>query len=208
MFESFGDNCEFGTIQRAHKVRNIGLFRHAWTPVDALVTLLDERFRPLRSPELLDPEINIRRPRPDARLEYVVKLKQFGIEYHAGLLDQNPDPEAYRLKELRRLTLLSRKMIEQLEGNEKIFVYKSNEPASRSQIDRLVTAMRAYGSTTLLWVTLQDELHPAGHVETCGEGLLRGYIDWFSPYSDMSRFSPYWRRICMNAYRLWQAGEE
>jgi hypothetical protein len=42
-------------------------------------------------------------------------------------------------------------------------------------------ALREYGPCMLLWVELQDAAHPDGTVEALSDGLLKGYIDRFTP---------------------------
>jgi hypothetical protein len=204
-FESLGDNCEFGFVQEAFQSTQLGLFRYASTSIDALVVLFDERFRSLRSFEPSDLRIDIRRSQPDAPAEYIVVIEPFGIEYHAGLLNQEPEMEEFRLKAVRRLALLTRKMTEQIEENEKILVYKSLKGASEIDIRRLARAIRAIGPSTLLWITQESEGGRPGRVERMGDGLLHGCVDRFAPYSDAGNFSPlFWQPTCTRAYRLWR----
>jgi hypothetical protein len=74
--------------------------------------------------------------------------------------------EAIRRREARRLPLLRRKLVEELEAGRKIFVYHGMAPLTEAQAGMLCTAMRAYGPTTLLWVELCDrDTHPARSIE-------------------------------------------
>jgi hypothetical protein len=203
-FESFGDNCEFGFVQNAHDARTIGLFRFASTSIDSLIDILTTRFSALTPPDRVELTIELRSPAHRRFSEYVVVLHAYGIEYHAGALKEEATFEEIEVNQRKRVALLSRKMIEDLEEGAKIFVFKSRSIAPRSKIDELVSRMRDYGPATLLWVTPCEDGHPPGRVEEIYDGLLRGYVDRFAPYDDAGAFSPlFWDEICRNAYRLW-----
>jgi hypothetical protein len=66
--------------------------------------------------------------------------------------------------------------------------------------------IRAAGPSTLLWVVEHDPDHAPGLVERIDEGLLKGYIDQFTPYG-RAAYGSYdvWMTICRNAKKLWDA---
>jgi len=73
-------------------------------------------------------------------------------------------------------------------------------PLPESDVLRLVSAMRAHGPTTLLWVELADQDHLAGSVEEMTAGLLRGNIERFAPPQNAHDFSlDAWIEVCHNA---------
>lgn len=116
--------------------------------------------------------------------------------------------EAIRRREVRQLPLLSRKLIEDLEAARKIFIYHGMRPLTQAEARELSAAMRAYGPTTLLWVELCDRAHPAGTVESAGEGVLKGYIDRFAPGENAHDLSlAGWIALCRNAWSLGSCGE-
>jgi hypothetical protein len=203
-FESFGDNCEFGFVQRDFGARTIGLFKFAGTSIDSLVRVLQTRFAPLRSPARIDLTVQLNRY-PNGRVaEYVVTLGAYGIAYHAGVTEKEASLEEVRSNQIKRVALLSRKMSEDLEEGGKIFVFKSQQTETRARIDQLVSHMRSYGRAPLLWVTSPEKDRPPGHVEELDDGLLRGYIDRFAPDNAAGHFSPsFWPIICGKAQRLW-----
>jgi hypothetical protein len=203
-FESFGDNCEFGFVRNAHDARTIGLFKFASTSIDSLIDVLTTRFSALTLPDRVDLTVELRSPAHRRFSEYVVVLHAYGIEYHAGALKEESTFEEVEANQRKRVALLSRKMIEDLEEGAKIFVFKSRSIAPRSKVDELVSRMREYGPATLLWITPCEDGRPPGRVEEVHDGLLRGYVDRFASYDDASAFSPlFWDAICRNAYRLW-----
>ena len=192
-FESLGQNCEFGLVQRRCGADPLGLLRFASTPLRALLAGLAARFEGLGEPLEIQ----------QAKDEYLVIDKRFGILYHPWIKVGEADPEVVRRREERRLPFLRRKLIEDLEEGRKLFVYHGMEPLTRPVMLSLHTAMRIYGPTTLLWVELQDDAHPAGTVEQVTPGLLKGYMDRFAPGENAHDLSlDAWVALCRNAYRL------
>lgn len=200
-FESLGDNCEFGFVQRAYGASTVGLFNFAATTIDQLSRVLETRFDALRTPHGMDLAVHVQGN------EYIVVLGAYGITFHAGVRLGEAALETIQRQQARRVALLARKMIEDLETGGKIFVYRSAATAPRDKIDGLASQLRAYGPATLLWITTREPSHSAGEVEWLSEGLLRAYIDRFSPADSASNFSPaYWPTICRRAYRMWRRG--
>jgi hypothetical protein len=194
-FESLGEDCEFGLVQRRCGAEPLGLLRFSSTPLPKLIAALDAKFEGLGLPDLLNVEVS-----SNGR-EYMVSDKRFGLYYHAWVLAGERSPEEIHARECARLPFLARKLMEDLEGGEKIFVYRGMSPLPESDVLRLVSAMRAYGPTTLLWVEIADQKdHLAGSVEEMTAGLLRGNIERFAPPQNAHDFSlDAWIEVCHNA---------
>jgi hypothetical protein len=196
-FESLGENCEFGLAQRRCGAEPLGLLRFASTPLAALLTALKHRFDDFGDPERIELRIS-----PDRR-EYLVLDRRYGILYHPWLLVGEAAPEDILAREAKRLPLLTRKLIEDLEEGRKIFVYRGMQPLSRVLMSRLVEALRGYGRCTLLWVERQDATHPPGTVEVLAEELLKGYIDRFAPAENAHDLSlDGWIALCQHALSI------
>jgi hypothetical protein len=107
---------------------------------------------------------------------------------------------------------LRRKLLEDLERGEKIFVFKIAERnLSASELARLHAAIRAFGPNTLLYVRYADAANPPGTVRKQAPGLLIGYIDQFSLAPSGEPRTPSmscWTDICSQAYRLWRRDQE
>jgi hypothetical protein len=111
--------------------------------------------------------------------------------------------EDVRQRELIRVPILVRKLIEDLEMAEKIFVVKRNFAITEEEIFPLVAAIRRYGPNTLLFATFADQAHPAATVERRAPGLMIGYISRFAPEENAhDLLLDQWLRICREAYRL------
>jgi hypothetical protein len=199
-FESLGENCEFGLAQRRCHAEPLSLLRFASTPLSALLAALKQQFDGLGEPDQLDVRVSA------SNEEYLVLDRRYGILYHPWLLVGQADPDTIRQRELKRLPLLKRKLLEDLAEGEKIFVYRGMRPLSRALVGRLHDALRQHGPATLFWVELQDAKHPAGTVEMLGDGLLKGYIDRFAPGDNAHDLSmDCWISLCRQAVSLVQA---
>jgi hypothetical protein len=198
-FESLGENCEFGLVQRRCGAEPLGLLRFASAPLPILLAGLAARFEGVGDPEQTEVRMS------SNRQEFLVVDKRYGFNYHPWVLVGEAEPEEIRRREAKRLPLLRRKLIEDLEEGNKIFVYRGMRRLPQPLVLRLVTAIQAYGPSTLLWVELADSDHPTGMVEFLTEGLLKGYIDRFAPDENAHALSlDAWIAICRNARLLLQ----
>ncbi|HVH82471.1 MAG TPA: hypothetical protein VM782_23955, partial [Stellaceae bacterium] len=75
-FESLGENCEFGLVQRRCGAEPLGLFRFASAPLPKLMAGLEARFEGMADPENLMVQLS------DAGTEYMVEDQRFGFLYH------------------------------------------------------------------------------------------------------------------------------
>lgn len=198
-FESLGENCEFGLVQRRCGADPLGLLRFASAPLSALLPALRARFEGIGERDRIEIRVS------ENRQEYLVFDRHFGFLYHPWVLIGEATAEDIRRREAKQLPLLRRKLVEDLEEARKIFVYHAMNPLNEAQARQLAATMRAYGPTTLLWVELQDDEHPAGTVESLGAGLLKGYIDRFAPGENAHDLSlARWIALCRNAW-AWRA---
>ena len=196
-FESIGENCEFGLVQRRCGAEPLGLFRFASAPLPKLMAGLEQGFEGLSDPENLHVQLSA-----NGR-EYMVFDRKYQLLYHAWVLAEEMSAEAVRQREARRLPLLIRKLMEDLKQAEKIFIFHGMEPLSDIEARALLARLRGFGPNTLLWLELADATHPAGTVEWLGEGLLKGYMDRFAPGEDAHDLSlDCWVAVCREAYRL------
>ena len=200
-FESLGENCEFGLVQRRCGAEPLGLLRFSSAPLPKLVKALDARFSGMGMPAAITVKVS-----PNGS-EYMVLDGCFGFEYHAWVLVEEKSPEAVHQRECRRVPFLVRKLIEDLTGGEKIFVYHGMVPLHVDDAFRLLASMQQYGPATLMWVELADEDAPAGTVEWLVPGLLKAHVDRFAPGDNAHDFSlDVWIDICRKAYTMAREG--
>jgi hypothetical protein len=196
-FESLGENCEFGLVQRRADAEPLGLLRFSSTFLHNLLRGLEARFEGLGGPDEVQPRLS-----GDAR-EYMIHEKRYGLVYHTFVYEGQRSADLMKEQETARLKFLRRKFIEELEIGEKIFVYKRNGPVSEAEILALYLALNQFGPNTLLWVVPADPRRPAGTVEVMLDGLLKGHIDRFAPDENAHDLSfESWIKLCANAWLL------
>ncbi|HEY1935133.1 MAG TPA: hypothetical protein VGG99_24270 [Acetobacteraceae bacterium] len=196
-FESLGDNCEFGLVQRRCGKEPLGLLRFSNIMLPFLLRGMTSGFAgagDLDTLELWDGA--------DGK-EYVIRDTSYGITYHTFLYKDQVAADGLLARQSARLKFLARKLIDDVAAAEKIFVFKRNDAVSEAEILPLYAAMRARGESTLLWVVPADDEHPPGRVERVLPGLLRGWIERFAPYENAHDLPlPAWLELCRQAYNL------
>ena len=202
-FESLGENCEFGLLQRRCAAEPLSLLRFANTMLPSLLRGLDKGFAELGEPGDLDFRLEGK-----AKPEYIIQERAYGLVYHTFRYKGEIDEDTFRASESSRLKFLVRKFLEDLKAGEKIFVCKRNEPLREEEILPVLTGLNAYGANTLLWVTPADAKHRPGTAEWILPGLIKGYIDSFAPNENAHDLSlETWLEICANAFALWRQAE-
>ena len=199
-FESLGDDCEFGLIQRRHGAEPLSLLRFTSISPDSLLAALACRFDGVIDLAALSVV-------PGATpAEWVVHNSHYDCAY-LTLAAAGETMEAVRVRETKKLRALRPMLIRVLQRGNRICVAKSRISVRPEQVTSLSAAIRRYGPTTLLWVSLADEAHPPGAVEWLGEYLLAGWIDRFAPENNPQASSAVWLTLCREAYRLWREAQ-
>jgi len=205
-FESLGDNCEFGLVQRQAGAEPLGLLRFAspYVPIEVrlrtVVDAIERRFEGLGSPDTVHLKLE---GKPERR-EYLVHESAYQLLHHTFIHEGEVDPDEFRRKEARRLVFLRDKLLADLAAGEKLWVWKSNLPLSYDDIRPLMDALRRLGPNSLLWVVVADPEHPPGTVERIESDLLKGYVDRFAAYNDATNVSfESWYAVSRAAYGLW-----
>jgi hypothetical protein len=184
-FESLGDNCEFGFVQRANGYEAGGLLRWSISPLDKLIHCLDTNFQDFYFFENLEPSA------PDMVCDIAT-----GLIFHTAmrsvegrfLLGEERRREIYT-EERKKMYYMLDKLIHRLRQPGTIFVYKRNNGVSEDEALRLHTSLNGFAEHTLLLVRSTEELEKRGTVEWSSYGFLVGYIDRFAPYSNADQIS-------------------
>ena len=181
-FESLGDSCEFGLMQREIGIERLGLFRYAGTlSTSALVRGIENRFAGFATKEDLGFHL--------AHDEWIGGSRQYGYVFHTRRFQPFTTEDQIREEESARLSLLARLLLDDIEDGNKIFVrrvggFEGDDPELGMQ--ELHRALRSIGPAKLLWVTPGDQAPSVVHL---GDGLYRGYIARLAPYEDAHDFS-------------------
>jgi hypothetical protein len=193
-FESLGENCEFGLVQRRCGAEPLGLLRFASAPLPKLLAALRARFAGFGDPQNLVIALS------DSGSEFMVHDRVFGLTHHAWVKPGELTPEQIHAREVRRVPFLARKLLEDLSLGEKIFVYHGMDGLSFAEATDLAAAVRSYGPGIVFWVELADAHNPPGSLVWAANGLLKGYIDRFAPGADAHDFAlESWIHLCRDA---------
>lgn len=176
-FESLGDNCELGLVQRMVGAEPLGMFRFAGAPLPHLLRAMETRFDGMSDPE------NIRVQAENG--EYMIKLTKFDFVYHAHVKVGDADPAALHSQQAKTVGYLTRKLIEDLENPTKIIVFRQNEPVLANDLLDLRLALAAYGPATLLWVQPARPGHPPGSVVVVDNRLMVGFVTRLAEREDV-----------------------
>jgi hypothetical protein len=193
-FESLGDNCEFGLVQRRCGAEPLGLFRFATIEAEGLAGALEAGLGDILDPATLEAQLSGGR--------HVAHSRAYGATFgHSGLYEGDLPPERALVLIRQRLQFLARKLREILGEGEKILVYRSRSTDDVATALRVGEALRRFGPNMLLWVEGTERSQTAGSVEWIAEGVLRGYIEADSDW-DAIRFDT-WMRLCEQVHALW-----
>ena len=170
-FESLGDNCEFGLVQRHFGAEPIGLLRWAAIWVWELLDGLTDGFERLGDVDDFVLDVSTQ--------YYASRSVAYRMPISTYLPLGSADPVALIPKIRRRLLFLRRKLLEDLASGEKIFVYKSMDDLSDADALALHGALQRYGRNRFLGVRRADADNPPGTVRCLAPGLAIGHIARF-----------------------------
>lgn len=193
-FESLGDNCEFGFVQRFHEAEPSSLFRWATAPLHGVMIGLEDSWHNIYSWESLRPwayemawddqyqcafhcAVHCDRSAEDQPFEFVL-----------------PDAERRAVWESDRPKFLHLrdKTLSSLKNADKIFVVKANAGLSVEECRRLKAALDLHGEHRLLCVL------PHGETDLRGIGLLENNLK-IASISQLASYS----RVELAAYGEW-----
>ena len=193
-FESIGENCEFGLVQRQCGAEPLGLLRFASAPLPKLLNALDAGFEGMGLPEHLEVQVSA------SGREYMVLDKRFGFLHHAWVKVGEQTPEQIHAREVRRVPFLVQKLIEDLRTGEKVFVYHGMRELTDTDALDLLQALRRYGEVKMLWVERANGDREPGTVDVIDQGFYKGYVDRFAPGENAHDLSlDCWINLCRNA---------
>jgi tetratricopeptide (TPR) repeat protein len=187
-FESLGDNCEFGVVQRHYGAEPLGLLRFTSTPSRLLIAALDNRFVGVGDAENTTLMTH--------QGEYVTGDARYHMAMHTFIQDVGDDREKRLVSVCRRIRFLRDKLLEDLKSAEKIFVYSCREVMDETVIRELWAALRRYGDNRLLFVHSASNRNAIGSVRRLEDTLAVGLIDKLSIESPSYEL---WLQICRQA---------
>lgn len=212
-FESIGERCDLGAVQRHYGCEPVDLLRFAFSPLDALIEALQKRFDGIGDIddtgfESYEGETILKTKKYDLIFEAKVWEKGIAASFEGGALrivrlNTPKKIEAFQEHHRQQLISLKHKLIADLEAAQRIFVHADDERTSEDDAVRLLAALRAYGPNSLLYVRPADAKHLAGTVTKLRDGLYLGYYPRRTDFvaGEQPPFE-LWRRLLQRTYRL------
>ena len=199
-FESLGQSCEFGLVQRRCGAEPLGLFRFSSIFLDQLLRGIDSHFDGLGEPNSIDIRLSTHNTNP----EFYVAENNYEMIYHTFVYAGQAAVDDVRAPQSRRIQFLKRKLLDDQRDGRKIFVRTCRpEFNAPEEMMPLFLALNHDHENSLLWVIPANDNHPPGAVDRITAGLFIGYIDSFAPQEEANDLSlDVWLSICTNAYLL------
>ena len=180
-FESIGENCELGLVQRRVGFERMSLLRFVGVhDAPALARAIETRFIGFAEDAALRASVR------DG--EWIVEVDGVHLDAHTGRPAGAISHDAIVAQERTKLRFLADKFLEDLEAPERVFVYRSlrggrGGPDGLRGMDALYDSMCSHGARPrLLWVSEADDGHPANTVERVRGTLFRGWIRRLTPH--------------------------
>jgi len=171
-FESLGITCEFGMVQRRFGAEPLNLLRWTTAEPHELTAAIENALDGVGDPENTIIEIT--------HGEYTTRDSRYYLFAHTFIMASSEPLEEFSVQQCKRLQYLSRKFMDDLKSNKKIYVYAAepNDTLTDEQANRLYDALHGHSpNVRLLCVRPSDDESCWGEVMKIREGLFFGYID-------------------------------
>jgi hypothetical protein len=200
-FESLGDNCEFGIVQRLCGIEPLALLRFTATPLPSLINGLLSEFAGLGDPDFI--ELDIR----GEKGEYILFERRYNLTYHTFIYANELSMDQVLRREAKKLTLMRRRMMDDLRAARRDYVIKHNDGLAEDDVIILSGLLRTFGPNNLLYVAPASAERPPGTVTRRLPGLAFGSMAAFAPYDNAAATSvDHWVALCRKALDIFAAG--
>jgi hypothetical protein len=205
-FESLGNNCEFGIVQRLTGYDPPGLFRNVgFLNVDAIVSTIERNLEGMFDEGLYNYIL------PDGWPDWRLDCMRYGFGFHTSIpakLDRDSDEWRKKAKDtIAAFRFLKRLFQDELKSGERTFVFRFIAPLPLETIQKFLKAIRKHGPGWLLYVK-EDANFPGGFVERIEEGLMIGAIDRLSNENPPQINAKAWEHIARRVIEIRQEAEK
>ena len=164
-FESLGDNCEFGLMQRKVGRERLSLLRYGGARSTARLTdAIRAGLDGFGTEQDLDMYV--------LGTEWIALSLRYGFSFHTGRHVDALGAEQIRAAESRKLRFMADLLRDDLATGQKVFVRRVDEGDTTAGMLALARALRDRGPSVLLWVIRATDAKPHGTVEHVGRNLF------------------------------------
>ncbi|MGI4800452.1 MAG: hypothetical protein ACRYG8_41775 [Janthinobacterium lividum] len=140
--------------------------------------------------------------------EWLATSRRYGFEFHTEHMAPAFDEAQVRAKMSVHFKFLARKLREEMEDGEKLFFYRPEHACEAGeQGERLASAVRRFGSSALVWVSISEDPARVGTVEWTIPGvLMTAYLDRYGAINYAIHASyDVWLKVVVRALELFDA---
>ena len=204
-FESLGNNCEFGIVQRRTGFDPPGLFRNVgFDDVEQIIRAIESDFEGMFIEGAYD--FTLCPGWPDWRLN----CRKFGFGFHTNLpisvVENTAEWKKATAKTTKTFRFLKSKIQQDLAQAEKVFVFRSLQELPNATAARLLAAIQVHGDGALLAVRV-DQSAPSGSLEFLDRCLMIGTVHRLSnenpPIIDFDAWEKMARLIMQSPAKIW-----
>jgi len=191
--------CEFGYWQRSLRLEPLGLLRWASIGPQNLRRGLETGFLGVEDPKAL-------RLREHTGRDWGATQMTFGMQLdHTNMDRAEVSQENATERVAKGLGFLRLKLLADLAEGEKLFVYRTFDHTLDDEMQvALANAVHRYGKSTLLYVQVETQDHPAFSAVRKDPNLIVGYIDHFAPREGRLDYNAVgWEAVCRAALNVW-----
>jgi tetratricopeptide (TPR) repeat protein len=171
-FESLGNRCEFGAVQRRWGGEPISLLRWSTVPSQGLIDGLAAEWEGLGEPD------QTVLAREESSGELYTLDQRYKLRMHTFTLATQVDQEKFYRQLCRRLAYLRRQFLDDARAGERIYVYRCY---LTDDLPAILDGLRRYNpANRLMCVCKEDSQHKAGVLTALQNGLYLGAIKRFS----------------------------
>jgi len=198
---SLGRDCEFGMVQREMGAEPISLFRWGTLTFESFIRLLENDFVGFASND----SAFLQYENTENFDEFWFHDGNYGAKIHthfnAKNIDLDDTYESLLEKSKEHFLFLVRKLREELQDGEKLFVYKSGNEMSLADAFQLSKTMTTYGNNKLL-IVMPQGYNSAEH-EILSESLHLGRLSkfWVDAQKESIQFRE-WNNIVQKSYNI------